>query len=190
MSPLISAATLLIHIFFDAYIVILLLRFLFQKLGASWHNPISQFIIKLTEMPLKPFRKIAPGVHGFDISILLLAFIIQLIEIVLVQLIQFSIFPHLIGALIMSVAEILSKFITIYIYSIIINVIVSWIPSLQYHPISHVVFLIVDPLLSRIRTKIPPIAGLDISPVFALLLFTLVNILIVSALIGLGIRLL
>jgi YggT family protein len=94
MSPVISAASLLIHILFDSYIVILLLRLMLQKLGANWYNPISQFIIQLTEKPLKPLRKFIPGVAGFDLSILLLAFVLQYIEIVLLWVLQFGPVPN------------------------------------------------------------------------------------------------
>src|SRR3989338_8733550 len=135
MSPLVSAATLVIHLAFDTYIVILLLRLMLQKLGANWHNPVSQFIIQLTEKPLKPLRKIMPGVAGFDLSILLLAFILQLIEIFFFWVLQFGPIPNITGTVVVTVSEILSKFIYIYIYAIIINAISSWFPQMQTHPL-------------------------------------------------------
>lgn len=186
MSPLVSAATLVIHLAFDTYIVILLLRLMLQKLGANWHNPLSQFIIQLTEKPLKPLRKIMPGVAGFDLSILLLAFILQLIEIILLWVLQFGPIPNMMGTVVVTVSEILSKFIYIYIYAIIINAISSWFPQMQSHPLSHIVYLIVNPMLSRIHRFIPFIAGIDISPIFALLVLTLINMLVVQPLLTVG----
>ncbi len=186
MNPLISAASLVIHLVFDAYIVILLLRFMLQKLHASWYNPLSQFIIQLTEKPLKPFRKIIPGAKGFDFSILCFAFILQFIEIILLWVLQFHVVPNMLGTIVMTVSEILSKFIYIYIYAIIINAIASWIPQMQTHPMAHIIYLIVDPILSYIRRVIPLIAGIDISPMIAILGLTLVNILFVGSLLALS----
>lgn len=189
MHPLIKASTLIIHLVFDAYIVILLMRLMLQKLGASWRNPLSQFIIRLTEKPLKLCRKIAPGVKGFDLSILLFALILQLAEIVLLWALQSGSIPNVVGALVIALSEILSKFVYIYTYAIIINALSSWFPQMQTHPLTHVVYLIVDPVLMRIRRFIPLIAGIDISPIIAILLFTLINILIVMPLLMFGTQL-
>ena len=186
MSPLISAGTLIIHLAFDTYIVILLLRLMLQKLGANWHNPLSQFIIQLTEKPLKPFRKIMPGVAGFDLSILLFALILQFIEIILLWVLQFGPIPNVMGTVVITISEILSKFVYIYIYAIIINAITSWVPQMQTHPLSHIVYLIVNPVLSQIQRVIPLIAGIDISPIFALLGLTLINMLAVQPLLAFG----
>lgn len=186
MSPLVSAGSLIIHLAFDAYTVILLLRFMLQKLRASWHNPLSQFIIQLTEKPLKPFRKIMPGVRGFDLSILLFALILQMIEVILLWTLQFGPIPNLIGTFVISIAELFSKVIYIYIYAIIINALSSWFPQMQTHPISHIVYLIVNPILSRIQRFIPLIAGIDISPIFGLLALTLINMLIAQPLLAVG----
>lgn len=188
MNPLISSGTLIIHVLFDTYIIILLLRLLLQKLGASWRNPLSQFVIKLTEKPLKPLRKMIPGFQGFDFSIVFLALLLQFIEIMLLWRLQFGVNTNVQGTLIVACGEILSKFIFIYIYSIIINAIASWIPQLQTHPLAHIVFLITDPILSLARRFIPPIGGIDISPMAVLLLLALINTLIVTPILAIGAR--
>ncbi|MCX7120426.1 MAG: YggT family protein [Gammaproteobacteria bacterium] len=180
MSPLIAAGTLIVHVAFDAYIVILLLRLLLQKLGANWHNPFSQFIIQLTEKPLTFLRKIAPGFKGFDTAILLFAIILQFVEITLLCLLQFGGMPAMLGALVMTLGEIMSKFVYIYLYGIIINAIASWFPQSESHPILQLINLIIEPVLSPIRRYVPLIAGIDFSPVIALLVLTLINMLAVT----------
>jgi YggT family protein len=86
----------------------------------------------------------------------------------------------------MSVSEILSKFIYIYIYAIIISAVSSWITSLQTHPMMHIIYLIVSPVLSTVRRAIPLIGGIDISPLIAIIGFTLINIVFVAPLLMLG----
>ena len=189
MTPLIAAATLIIRVIFDSYIVILLLRFILQKLHANWFNPISQFIIKLTELPLKPFKKIIPGFKGFDFSILFFAFIVQLIEMLLLTLLNAQTFPNIFGLFVLSLGEILYKFVYIYIYAIIINALASWIPSIQSNPLIDIIQLIVYPLLSRVRQMIPLIAGIDISPIPAILGLTVINMLIVTPIMNIGAQL-
>ncbi len=180
----------IIRFVLGSYVIILLLRFLMQKLGASWHNQFSQFVIKLTEKPLMPFRKLIPGVKGFDLSILFFAFLVQFVGIGLIWLIALGYFPHFVGVLLLTTSSILSKFIHIYIYAIFINVIASWILPLQMSPVMHIVSLLVDPLLSFIRRYIPLIAGIDLSPIPALFGLTLLNLLINTPLDNMGMHIL
>lgn len=172
------------------YVVVLLIRFLMQKLGASWRNQVSQFVIRITEKPLTPFRKIIPGVKGFDLSILVLALIIQFLGTGLIWLIALGHLPHAIGVLLLTLSGIFSKFIHIYIYAIFISVIASWILPLQMSPVMHIVSLLVDPLLSFIRRYIPLIAGIDLSPIPALFGLTFLNLLINTPLDNMGMHLL
>ncbi|EKD77565.1 MAG: hypothetical protein ACD_42C00290G0003 [uncultured bacterium] len=190
MGPIISATALMIHFLFDAYIVILLLRLLMQKRGASWNNPLSQLMYKLTEKILLPVRKIIPEIKGFDLSILLIAFILQFVEVILLWLVQFGGMPGAVGVVVVAFGQISAKFVYIYIYSIFINVLMSWVPSLQANPVSQLVYLLVEPLLACIRRWIPlSFSGIDISPIFALLGLTLLNILLVTPLIDFGTQL-
>jgi YggT family protein len=186
MNPLISAGVLLIHIAFDSYIVILLLRLMLQKLQANWYNPVSQFLVQLTEKPLKPLRRFIPGFHGYDLSIVAFAVILQIIEIFLLVLLQFSAFPHLLGLLIATIGELLSKCVYIYIYAIIINAIASWIPPMQGQPATQIVYLITEPLLFYARRIIPVVAGIDLSPMIVLVVLTLINLLIVGPILTMG----
>lgn len=172
------------------YVVILLLRFLMQKLGASWRNQFSQFVIKITEKPLAPFRKIIPGVKGFDLSILVFAFILQFLGTGLIWLIALRAMPHAAGVLLLTISSIFSKFLHIYIYAIFLNVIASWILPLQMSPMMNIVSLLVDPLLSFIRRYIPLIAGIDLSPIPALFGLTLLNLLVNTPLDNMGMHIL
>ncbi|MDR5695610.1 MAG: YggT family protein [Armatimonadota bacterium] len=65
---------------------------------------------------------------------------------------------------------------------ILLRVIMSWIPGLNpSHPVVSAVFRVTSPILDPIRRVLPPVAGLDLSPLVALLLLELVR----NALIGL-----
>lgn len=186
MSPIASTTALVIRTLFEAYVVILLVRFLMQKLRASWRNPLSQFVFQLTEKPLSLFRKFIPGFKGFDFAILFFAALVQFIEVVILWKVLFGVNPTLSGTLMITIAKLLHTFIYIYIYGIIIGAISTWIPSLQGNPFIQMIDLITYPLLSKARTVIPLIANIDISPIFVILGLTVVNTLFVSQLMALG----
>jgi YggT family protein len=64
---------------------------------------------------------------------------------------------------------------------IIVSVILSYVMD-RYHPIRRWVDSIVEPLLMPIRRVLPPLAGLDFSPLVLILLLQLIANLIVRLL--------
>lgn len=59
---------------------------------------------------------------------------------------------------------------------VVIRVLLSWIPSVDYgHPLIRLIVRITDPILQPIRRLMPPIGGLDLSPIIAIFLLNLVG---------------
>jgi YggT family protein len=73
-------------------------------------------------------------------------------------------------------ATTLATFITIYTYLIIIRVLLTWFPNISWYnqPFSTLSQL-TDPYLNLFRSIIPPLGGIDISPILAILLLQLVG---------------
>jgi len=68
---------------------------------------------------------------------------------------------------------------------LIVRVVLSWLPGLgQDHPAVDFVYRATSPLLAPIRRVMPPVGGLDLSPLVAILLLTLVQSLVMSLLEG------
>lgn len=181
MTPMMQVAYLLIHLIFDTYISIVLIRMILQKVGASWSNPISQFIIQITEKPLSVFRKWVPGYQGFDFAMIVFAILLELIKnIIWLTISGVALNPA--GLVLIIMSDLISKLVCIYLYTVIINAVLSWIPQLQSHPVAHIIYVMTEPVLSRCRKIIPLIAGIDFSPLIAILALTIINILITQPL--------
>ena len=73
---------LIIHTVGQLYAFILTLRFLLQLAGADYYNPISQAVVRLTSIPLKPLQKIIPKAKRLDFSPLALAFGVNVLTLV------------------------------------------------------------------------------------------------------------
>ena len=73
----------LVSIAFEFFTMLILLRVMMQLARADFYNPISQFIITVTNPPLKPLRRLIPGLWGIDFPALLLAVVVQTVGIVL-----------------------------------------------------------------------------------------------------------
>jgi YggT family protein len=186
MQIIFSTLYFLVNLSFNLYIFVLLLRLLFQKLGAPWHNSISQFVIRFTEPMIKPLRRFIPGFRGFDLSILFIAFVLLTLEAWLLGVLHYQVLFGFWGSLIIALGNLGLNFSNIYFYAIIISALMSWFPLLQNNPLGEVSRLISNPLLAIFRRFIPPISGMDFSPIFALIGLLLVNWLVFNPIITLG----
>ena len=73
----------------------------------------------------------------------------------------------------------LSTFITIYTYVIIITILLSWFPNIDWYNQPFVTLRqLTDPYLNLFRSIIPPLGGIDISPILAILLLQVLGSLI------------
>ena len=73
--------------------------------------------------------------------------------------------------IISNIFGVLGQTLLIYSYLLIIRVLLTWFPNLDWsNPILSNLSAITDPYLNIFRGLIPPIAGIDISPILAFLL--------------------
>lgn len=75
---------------------------------------------------------------------------------------------------------------TIYSFAIIARSLLPWFRVDPYHPAAQFLIRITEPLLAPIRRSIPPIAGLDFSPMVALLILWFVEQLLRTLLVSLA----
>ncbi|MCU4138324.1 MAG: Cytochrome b6 maturation protein CCB3/Ycf19 [Thermodesulfobacteria bacterium] len=67
-----------------------------------------------------------------------------------------------------SFVQLVDLFLTIYIWIIIARAIISWVNPDPYHPLVRFLYRVTEPVLAPVRRIIPPIAGIDISPVIVI----------------------
>ncbi|HSE00468.1 MAG TPA: YggT family protein, partial [Burkholderiales bacterium] len=79
-----NALIFLVNTVFGLFVVALLLRFYLQWARAPVRNPLSVFLQALTDFMVRPARRVVPGLWGLDLSTLALAWLVQLLEILLV----------------------------------------------------------------------------------------------------------
>jgi len=172
-----NAAVFLIQTLFGLYLVAVMLRFLLQLTRADFYNPVSQFLVKVTNPPLIPLRRIIPGFMGIDMAAVVLLLVIQAVEVVLVTMVQ-GLSLSIPTLLILTVAGLIRLLLEIYFYSILIQVILSWVNPGGYNPAIALLYALNEPILSRARRLIPPISGFDLSPILVFIVIKLIEILL------------
>lgn len=153
--------------------VALLLRFFMQAFRVSFANQIGTFVVQLTNWLVKPLRRFLPGLYGLDLASLLPAYLLQL----LLLLAVFSLRPgtgelppeSLLGLLFWQAAlATLRLGIYILIGALIVQAVLSWINP--YSPLSQPVAQLARPFLGPIQRLVPPVGGIDLSPLIAIVL--------------------
>ena len=153
----------------DLYIVAVILRFLLQWIRADFYNPISQFLVKATNPPLIPLRRILPGLGGIDLAALILILILAIIELFLIFLLK-GVTPTPIFLIAQAIAKIIELFLSLYFFTILIQVALSWINPNTYNPTSMLLHQLNEPLLRPLRRLLPQMGGFDLSPLIAIVL--------------------
>lgn len=195
-----SPLLLIIHTLFDLYVLLVLLRFLLQMLRADFYNPISQFVVRVTTPPLKPLRRVIPGIGGQDVAALVLALLVLLIKYLLVRALgdnAMSLASLMVpigtisvaGLFVVALAEIVASFINIFLFAIIIMVILSWVNPGAYNPASAMISSISRPVMRPFQRFIPNLGGLDLSPLFASLALIVAKMLLIPPFIYLAVQL-
>lgn len=171
----------LIDTLFSLYILVVMLRFLLQWVRADFYNPISQFLVRITQPALKPLRRVIPGFAGIDLSSVVLMVILQMVSLALVMVV-YGHTPPLPYLIIRTPEELLSMLLNIYLVAIIIQALLSWVQPNSYHPAMILLYSLTEPVLRPFRQVIPVIGGIDLSPLGALLAIQILKMLILPPL--------
>ena len=161
------------------YLLFVVARFLLQLAKADFYNPISQAVFKITDPMVKVFRSFIPGYRGIDFSSLILAFFVQFTAISLTILLYGGSLPSISFIVTWSFVGVLNFIILFYYYALIASIIMSFVMmfsgNMNPHPILSLVWQITEPIMSPVRKVIPPMGGLDFSPIFIFLVIGLIR---------------
>jgi YggT family protein len=163
------------------YILAVMLRFLLQWTRADFYNPISQALVKITSPLLRPIRRVVPGFGGIDIASIVLMIVLQALLLALLMLI-YGVMPRPAYLLLRTPAELISLLFNLYIIAIIVQAILSWVSAGNYHPGLTLLYTLTEPVLRPLRQLIPPIGGLDLSPLAAIILLQVLKMLVMPPL--------
>ena len=184
-SYLADALAGLVTTVFDLYILVVMLRFLFQWVRADFYNPVSQFVVQLTNPPLRFLRRFVPGLGGVDLAALVLMLALKFLERWVVLGIQ-GVGAGPVAALILAVADLIDLAISVFMVSVLVQVLLSWLAPNTYNPAVGLIRDLNAPLNRVARRILPPVSGWDLSPVLILLVLQLASLLVVAPVRDLG----
>jgi YggT family protein len=182
MNPLSNAGVFLISTLFGLYILAFMLRLILQMVRADFYNPVSRFIVKITNPPLKPLRRFIPGFAGIDMASVIIMLALQMLEFFIITLLRNFPAPDILGLTLYAFIELVTLGFYVFLFSIFILAILSWINPGQYNPINNLLSQITAPVLRPVRRLLPPMSGMDLSPMLAMVGLWLIKLLLLDPL--------
>ncbi len=167
-SYLTTPVTFLVDTLIGLYILAVMLRFLLGTVRADFYNPVSQFLVRITNPVLLPLRRMLPSVGRLDSASLVLMLGLQMADLALIALLRGASLS-LLTIFILAVAELVGLLLNVFLFAIFIQVILSWISPGTYNPVASILYSLTEPVLRPCRRLLPPIGGMDLSPLIALL---------------------
>jgi len=174
-----EAIIYLLRFAFDALLMILIMRIWLQWVKADFYNPLSQFIVKVSNPLVVPLRRIIPGLGGLDLATILVAYSVATLKFVALAALS----GESLGALAFYIGLlVLLKQAGFLLFVImIIMAVMSWVVQ-GYNATLMVFGQLTDPFLRPIRKIIPNLGGLDLSMLVAFLAMNVINILLSNSL--------
>ena len=178
-----TALIFLIETVLDFFTGMLLLRFFMQWARAAQRNQISDFINALTNWMVRPARRIIPGLWGLDLATLVLAWLLQFLEVFLKLEVGGYEFGTAAGQALAAMAllglvQLVRMSLYILIIVLILQAVISWVNP--YSPIAPMLNTLSRPFLRPFQRMIPPVANVDLSPLFVIIVCQLLLMLPVA----------
>ena len=176
-SSLSTAALYLVNTLFDLYLFALAFRLILAFERANYFNPITRFIITITQPIVGFLRKIFPTLGGIELSTLFFMIILEIIKYLLISLIMLGAIANPAMLVILALTDGLKLFLNIFFFAILIQAILSWV-QMAPSPVTQVLNQLSAPIMRPLRAIIPSVGGFDITPIPALIILQLLIILI------------
>jgi len=173
-----NALIFIVKTLLELYIITFFLRFILQWVRADFRNPVTQFFVRITNPLVVPARRMIPSIRGLDTATIVIIVLLELvITVILVNLtcLNQAYFIQIIGLVLLRIVYMTLR---IYLFVIFIYVLLSWISPGTFSPVASLLASIAEPVLRPFRRLIPPIAGFDLSALFALIAIQAVTMLL------------
>lgn len=185
MNYLANAGLLIVTLVFDLVLGVLFLRLLAEYWRTTFTNPVCQLLFRVTHPVVAPVHRVIPNLGRLNLAVLALAVVAEVVKLLLFCALQ-GITPSVGGLALLTVAELIDFVLVLYIVLIIAWALLGMFAVGSSHPVVPLVNQLTQPLMTPLQKRIPSLAGIDFSPLVALLIILLARILLAQPLLDFG----
>jgi len=172
----------LVRVLFELVIFVAFARYFLQLFRANFFNPVTQAVVKITDPVLNPIRAVIRPVGRHDLAALVFALVMVALMVwalTAMRGIGLSGSGLLFGTLYFAFLTVTNLFF----WTVLLRAVASWVGN-ERSP--GVAFLddLTEPVVAPVRRVLPPLGGLDLSPLAVLLIIQVAQMLVGNLLLG------
>jgi YggT family protein len=171
----------------NLFVFAALVRFFMQWSRTAYAHPFSRFVMAVTDFAVRPLRRIVPGLRGFDLASLIASWFASLLLVVALDILGTRPLPGdgaaaitALGMLLLATAHLLRMALYLIMGLVFVQAIVSWVSPGS--PAMFVVESLTRPFLRPVQKRLPPLGGVDLSPLVVFVVCQLLLMLTVPVL--------
>ncbi|MGC4029564.1 MAG: YggT family protein [Steroidobacteraceae bacterium] len=164
-----DALYFLIQTLLGLYQGVLLLRLLMQLTRANFRNPAARAVLQVTDPLVRPLRRLLPAAGKVDTATVVAIVAVGVVKLLLIQLLVFGTplgADHMVRLLAVDLVRLVLR---TYFFCILLYALLSFVAQGNYSPVQDVLASICEPIMKPIRRRLPPISGLDLTPLWVLI---------------------
>ena len=173
-----EALAFLVDTLFSLLFFVFLMRLLLQRVRADFRNPLGQAILQITNPLILPLRRVLPPIRRIDTASVVAVLIVSVLRVAASSWAHGHGMLAPVDLLIVSALELLRGVLYVYFWSLLLYAVLSWIAPGARTPAGSILISICEPLLRPLRRLIPPLAGLDLSALIAMIAIQFVLLLL------------
>ena len=173
-----EALIYLIETLLSLAMLAVLLRLLLQWSRADFRNPLARSLVHITNPLIVPLRRLLPAIGRLDTASCLAVVVFALLEVSVSWLLRgFGPPPALVWVQ-LAAFEVIRTTLWTYFVAIILYTLLSYVAPGTDSPAQGLLVSLCQPVLRPFRRVIPPLGGLDFSPMWACILIQMLLILV------------
>jgi len=164
-----SAITFIVETLLSLALFVVLARLLLQWTRADFRNPLCQAVVRVTNPLILPLRRVLPPIGKLDTASVIAVLLVAMVDVACLFALHGSGIPGPLLWIRPVLTEIARTLLWTYFYSIFLYALLSLIAPGGYSPLQSVLTTLCEPVLRPIRRVLPSVAGLDLSPLWAII---------------------
>mgnify|MGYP000441958732 CR=1 FL=1 len=122
---------------------------------------------RITNPVIAPVQNHIPRYRNWDLATILVAWLILIINLLIdLALLNIPLSPYVAW---LALLKLVVMVITFYTFAILIQAVMSWFGAAMHSPAASLLFALTEPVLRPVRQRIPPIGGMDLSPLVVII---------------------
>ena len=164
-----SAITFIVETLLSLALFVVLARLMLQWTRADFRNPLCQAVVRITNPLILPLRRVLPPIGKLDTASVVAVLLVAALDVACIFALHGIGVPGPATWIRVVLTEIARTLLWTYLAGVFIYTLLSLIAPGGYSPLQSVLTTLCDPVLRPIRRLIPTVAGLDLSPMWAII---------------------